>query len=263
VLVDSHCHLDLLDFDRLGLTSDEVVKSAKAAGVERILTIGINLTEAQRVIDIANKYDGVFSSVGLHPSEKVDIEPVESDYLALASNPKVVAIGEMGLDYYYNKEGFDNQRERFRRQIRVARQCHKPIIVHTRDAVEDTMMILRDEKATECGGVMHCFTEGAELARFALDLGFYISFSGIVTFKNAKNVQVVAKEVPLNRILIETDAPYLTPVPLRGKPNQPANVRFVAEYLAQLKDVPYETVCEQTTANFNTLFKIDANVDVK
>ncbi len=256
MLIDSHCHLDLLDLDRLGLSLDEIVASAKAIGVDRMLTIGINLSDAQRVIDIANRYEGVYSSVGLHPSEKVSIEPVESDYLCLATNPKVVAIGEMGLDYYYNKDGLDVQRDRFRCQIRVARQCQKPIIVHTRDAVEHTMQIMSEEKATECGGVMHCFTEGIELARFALDLGFYISFSGIVTFKNAKNVQAVAKEVPLDRILIETDSPYLTPVPLRGKPNKPEYVRFVAEYLAQLKGVSYDEVCSQTTRNFNRLFKL-------
>jgi TatD DNase family protein len=253
-LVDSHCHLDMLNLTKLGKTLDEVIIDSQSAGVGKILSIGVDLENAGKVIAIAERYDHVFASVGLHPSETVILEPLESDYLDLADSEKVVAIGETGLDYYYNKEGFDTQRERFRRQIRVARQLHKPIIVHTREAEEDTIEIMREEKAQECSGVMHCFTSSLTLAQQALDLGFYIAFSGIVTFKNAKNVQDVAKEVPLERLLIETDAPYLTPVPLRGKPNQPANVKFVAEYLAELKGVSFERLAQQTTENFQSLF---------
>ena len=256
MLVDSHCHLDLLDYDRLLQTEQEVVDAARTHQVERILSIGINLTDAQRVIDIAERHSGVVASVGLHPSEKVDHEPEEADYLRLAQHDKVVAIGETGLDYHYNSDGLDVQRERFRRQIRVARVLDKPIIVHTRAAVDDTIEIMRTEQADECKGVMHCFTETIEMARQALELGFYISFSGIVTFKNANNVREIAQYVPLERILIETDAPYLTPVPFRGKPNQPANVRYVAEFLAQLKQVPFEQLAKQTTKNFDTLFRL-------
>jgi TatD DNase family protein len=254
MLVDSHCHLDLLDFERLNKTQAEIIADAQAAGVDKILSIGINLTDAERVIAIAESHINVFASVGLHPSEKVSVEPEENDYIALAQHEKVIAIGETGLDFYYNDDGFEVQRERFRKQIRVGRALGKPIIVHTRDAVSDTIEIMQAEKADECLGVMHCFTESVEMAQQALDQGFYISFSGIVTFKNAENVKEVARYVPLDRILIETDAPYLTPVPLRGKPNQPANVRYVAEYLADLKQCDFDMVAEQTTQNFNTLF---------
>src|SRR3990167_4361457 len=174
----------------------------------------------------------------------------------LADHPKVVAIGETGLDYYYNKENLDNMRERFRLHIQAARQIKKPIIVHSRSAPDDTILILREEKAKMVGGVMHCFTEGGELAEQAMNLGFYISFSGIVTFKNAKNVVAVAEKVPLERLLIETDAPYLTPEPYRGKPNEPQYVKYVAERIAAIKNVPFETIATETTRNANTLFKI-------
>jgi TatD DNase family protein len=254
VLVDSHCHLDMLDYDKLGLDLDGVIAAAKAQGVERILTIGVDLQHAQRVIDIANQYDEVFASVGLHPSEKVDVEPTIEDFLPLATQSKVIAIGEMGLDYYYNDSGLENQRERFRQQIRLAREVNKPIIIHTRQAPEDTITIMREEGAEQVGGVMHCFTESIELAQQALELGFYISFSGIVTFKNAQNVRDVLDIVPLDRILVETDAPYLTPVPYRGKPNQPGHVSYVAAKVAELKQVDVETLASTTTANFQRCF---------
>jgi len=254
MIVDSHCHCDMLDLERLGMDLTEVMATAKAAGVERILTIGVDLEHARRVIAIAEQFDGVYASVGLHPSETVAQEPEETDFMPLASHPKVVAIGEMGLDYYYNESGLEHQQLRFRRQIRLAHQVRKPIIIHTRDAKEDTLTIMREEKAAEVGGVMHCFTEDYAMAKQAMDLGFYISFSGIVTFKNAKNVQEVAKKVPLEKMLIETDAPYLTPVPLRGKPNQPAHVKCVAEYLAELKQVPLAEVCRVTSDNACRLF---------
>ena len=254
MLVDSHCHLDMLDYDKLGLDLDGVIAAAKAQGVERILTIGVDLQHAQRVIDIANQYDEVFASVGLHPSEKVDVEPTIEDFLPLATQSKVIAIGEMGLDYYYNDSGLENQRERFRQQIRLAREVNKPIIIHTRQAPEDTITIMREEGAEQVGGVMHCFTESIELAQQALELGFYISFSGIVTFKNAQNVRDVLDIVPLDRILVETDAPYLTPVPYRGKPNQPGHVSYVAAKVAELKQVDVETLASTTTANFQRCF---------
>ncbi len=254
MLVDSHCHLDMLDYDKLGLDMDGVIEAAKAQGVERILTIGVDLQHAQRVIDIANQYEQVFASVGLHPSEKVDVEPTIDDFLPFATQAKVIAIGEMGLDYYYNDSGLENQRERFRQQIRLAREVNKPIIIHTRQAPEDTITIMREEGAEQVGGVMHCFTESIELAQQALELGFYISFSGIVTFKNAQNVRDVLDIVPLDRILVETDAPYLTPVPYRGKPNQPGHVSYVAAKVAELKQVDVETLASITTANFQRCF---------
>ena len=256
MLIDSHCHLDMLDFERLGMDLSAVLDNARVAGVEKIISIGVDLVNAQRVIGIAEAHDGVYASFGLHPSEAVQIEPKEKDYLQWAVHPRVVAVGEMGLDYYYNDSGLENQRTRFRRQIQVARQVNKPIIIHTRDAKEDTLAIMREERAEEVGGVMHCFTEDYDMAKQAMDLGFYISFSGIVTFKNAENVREVAAKVPLDRMLIETDAPYLTPVPKRGKPNQPAHVEHVARFLADFKCVSYEAVCEQTTTNAVKLFSL-------
>ncbi len=256
MIVDSHCHCDMLDLERLGLSLSEVVANAKSEGVERILTIGVDLKNAQRVITIAEQFEGVYASVGLHPSETVDHEPEEDDYLPFASHKKVVAIGEMGLDYYYNDDGHDNQQLRFRRQIRLAHKLQKPIIIHTRNAKQDTLAIMREENASAVGGVMHCFTEDYDMAKQAMDLGFYISFSGIVTFKNANNVREVAEKVPLEKMLIETDAPYLTPVPLRGKPNQPANVRRVAEFMADFKQVSFDEVCRITSENACRLFSL-------
>ncbi len=256
MLVDSHCHLDRLDHDRLGLTTDEVIAGAVAAGVNTILSVGIDLVTGQDVVALAQRYPQVYASVGLHPSEVVDVEPKREDYLALARHEKVIAMGEMGLDYYYNDSGLENQRQRFALQIQLARELNKPIIVHTRDAQEDTLAIMRAEQADTVGGVMHCFTESVEMAKAALDMGFYVSFSGIVTFKNAENVRDVARMVPLDRMLIETDAPYLTPVPKRGKPNQPENVKHVAEFLADMRGVSFAELASMTTDNFHRLFAL-------
>ena len=256
MLVDSHCHLDRLDLERLGLTMDEVIAHAASQGVTQILSVGIDLETAADVIAIAEQYPAVYASVGLHPSEQVEIEPDKAAYLQLACHEKVIAIGEMGLDYYYNDTGLENQRDRFARQIQVARELNKPIIVHTRDAQEDTIAIMRTEQADAVGGVMHCFTESVAMARQALDLGFYISFSGIVTFKNAENVREVARMVPMDRLLVETDSPYLTPVPLRGKPNQPANVKHVADFLADFRGESVAELVASTTRNFQRLFSL-------
>jgi TatD DNase family protein len=250
MLVDSHCHLNMLSGD-LG----EIIERAKSAGVETILCVSVDLETAPNVIKIAEEFKDVFASVGLHPSHKVDVEPTLQDYLTLADHPKVVAIGEMGLDYYYNKDNLDKMRDRFRTQIQVARKVNKPIIIHTRDAREDTLKIMEQEKASEVGGVMHCFTESWDMAEKAMAMGFYISFSGIVTFKNAKNVADVAKKVPIERILIETDAPYLTPVPFRGKPNGPQYVKYVADHIAELKNLSFDEVAKTTSGNFFELFK--------
>ena len=256
VLVDSHCHLDMLDLERLGMTLPEAIAFAKTEGVAKILSIGVDLANAPKVIAIAEKFDHVYASAGIHPSEKLDEEPTIDEYRVYAKHPKVVAIGETGLDYYYNDSGLEQQRKRFRLQIQLSRELKKPIIVHTRDAKEDTISIMREEQADEVGGVMHCFTEDYDMAKQALDLGFYISFSGIVTFKNAENVRDVARKVPLDRMLIETDAPYLTPTPFRGKPNQPARVRQVAEFLAELRGVEFDVLASITTNNFHQLFGI-------
>lgn len=255
MLVDSHCHLNMLNLDAYKGDLSALIEQAKSVGVEHILCVGVDIENAQAVIDIADQYEGVSASVGLHPSEKVKTEPSVEELVTLASHPKVVAIGETGLDYYYNDSGLDVMRERFRTHIKAALQLKKPIIIHSRNAHQDTIQIMREENASQVKGVMHCFTESWEMAQEAMKLGFFISFSGIVTFKNAANVAEVAKKVPLDCMLIETDAPYLTPVPYRGKPNEPQHVRFVAEHLAQLKQTTYETIAAQTTENFHALFK--------
>ena len=257
MLIDSHCHLDMLDCDRLGMDVGQILEAAKDQGVEKVITIGVDLVSASRVIDLARQYPQVSASFGLHPSESTKVEPSEEDYMSSAADPHVVAIGEMGLDYYYDFTDVALQQERFRRQIRVAREVKKPIIIHTRNAKVDTLNIMREEKALDVGGVMHCFTEDLDMAKQAMDLGFYISFSGIVTFKKAENVREVASQIPLDRMLVETDAPYLTPVPKRGKPNQPAHVKYVADFLADFKKIPKDLFYEKTYLNTQSLFKLD------
>lgn len=255
MLVDSHCHLNMLDLSPWDGSMDKVIATAQQHGVETFLCVAVDLETLPPVLAIAERYPQVWASAGLHPSNAVAAEPTLADYVRLAQHPKVVALGEMGLDYYYNKTHHAEMQARFRTQIRAAREVNKPIIVHTRDAREDTLTILREEQAAEVGGVMHCFTESLAMAEAAMELGFYISFSGIVTFNKAENVAEVARAVPLSRLLIETDAPYLTPVPFRGKPNAPEYVRFVAQRIAELKGVTVEEVARVTTDNFFQLFK--------
>lgn len=255
MLVDSHCHLNMLNLESFGGSLEHVLNAAEQAKVSAMLCVGVDLESVTSVLNIAERHPNVWASVGLHPSYAADSEPAIEDYIRLANHSKVIALGEMGLDYYYNKENLDVMRERFRRQIQAARQINKPIIVHSRDARKDTIRILQEERASEVGGVMHCFTESWEMAQQAIALGFYISFSGIVTFANAKNVAEVAKVVPLERMLIETDSPYLTPVPFRGKPNAPQYVTYVARRIAELKALSFEQVAKVTTENFFKLFK--------
>lgn len=255
-LVDSHCHLNMLNLEKYNGDLTRLIDAAAEQNVKKMLCIGVDLEHAQEVIDIAQKYENVYASFGVHPSEKYEIEPDIETLKQFATQAKVVAIGETGLDYYYNDSGLDVMRDRFRRHIQLARELKKPLIVHSRDAQQDTIRILTEEKANEVRGVMHCFTESWEMAEQAIALGFYISFSGIVTFKNAKNVQAVAQKVPLEKMLIETDAPYLTPDPYRGKPNEPQYVRFVAKKIAELKNVSEERVIETTTQNCVDLFAI-------
>jgi len=254
--VDSHCHLNMLELAPYQGDLGALIEQAKRVGVKHILCVGVDLQHAQEVIDIAERFTDVSASVGVHPSEKIAL--TRADLMAYAVHPKVIAIGETGLDYHYNETGLEEQRQRFRLHIEVAKALKKPLIIHTRDASEHTIQILREENAQQIGGVMHCFTENWEMAEQAMALNFYISFSGIVTFKNAAEVAEVAKKTPLDRILIETDAPYLTPVPHRGKkPNEPQYVCHVAERIAALKNLPLKQIAEQTTHNFYSLFKPD------
>jgi TatD DNase family protein len=255
-LVDSHCHLDRLDLTPHEGELTRALAHAKELGVGHMLCVSITLENFPTVLEIAKSYPHISASVGLHPDEQgVSHEPSADDLIALAADPKVVAIGETGLDYYRCTGEVEWQRERFRQHIRAAKKTGKPLIVHTRQAKDDTMKILREEDASSIGGVMHCFTEDWAMATDALDLNFYISFSGIVTFKNATTVQEVASKVPLDKMLIETDSPYLAPIPFRGKSNEPAYVRHVAEYIANMRGVTLEKLAEKTTDNFFQLFK--------
>lgn len=254
--VDSHCHLS---FDGLADRIDEVRDAMAKASVDRALVICTTLEEFERVHALATAHDNFWCSVGVHPDNEGVREPSVDDLVALSARPRVVAIGETGLDYYrLGGRSVDDmawQRERFRVHIRAARATGKPLVVHTRSASADTLAILREEGRGEAAGVFHCFTETAEVARAALDLGFYISFSGILTFRNAEDLRQVARFVPLDRLLIETDSPYLAPVPHRGKPNQPAYVPFVAQQLAQLRQTEVGAIAAATSANFERLFR--------
>ncbi|MBL8383864.1 MAG: TatD family hydrolase [Burkholderiales bacterium] len=251
MFVDSHCHIDFPELhDRL----PELLASMSRNRVTHALCAAVNLEHLPRVLATAAAHANIFASVGVHPDYPDVTEPDVATLVALARHPRVVAIGETGLDYYRLQGDLDWQRERFRVHIRAARACALPLIVHTRAASADTLAIMRDEGADAAGGVMHCFTESMEVARAALDLGFFISFSGIVTFKNARDLKDVARAVPLDRLLIETDSPYLAPVPHRGRTNEPGFVPHVAEEIARLHGVSLEQVAAATTSNFFTLF---------
>lgn len=252
MLVDSHCHLDFPD---LAGRLPDVLTRMQDNGVGVALCIGVNLEDFPRVLAVAEKDSRLFATVGVHPEYTDVVEPSAAQLIELAAHPKVVAIGETGLDYYWQKDKPEWQRERFRTHIRAAKSCNKPLVVHTRESAVDTLRLLREEGADTVGGVMHCFTEDWAVASEALDLGFYLSFSGIVTFKNATVVKEVAQKCPLDRLLVETDSPYLAPVPYRGKPNEPAYVLHVAEEIACLRGLTLEHVVEATTDNFFTLFK--------
>lgn len=251
-LVDSHCHLN---FEPLRDHLPQILQNAYDNGVGHMLCVAVNMEKLFEVISIAREHPRVFASVGVHPDEQHGHDPSVDELVRLASQDRVVAIGETGLDYYRIRGDMTWQQERFRRHIRAARACGKPLIVHTRSAAIDTLRILREEAAEQVGGVMHCFTEDWETARQALDLGFYISFSGIVTFRTAEALRGVAKQVPEDRLLVETDAPYLAPVPYRGKTNEPALVRHTANALAEIRELAPEHLAEVTTRNFFTLFK--------
>ncbi len=254
MLVDSHCHIPLLGKE---MEISEVISSAKALGVEHMLCVSVDLETYPEILRLAEKYERIYASVGVHPNSSMQEEVSRETLVELASNDHVIAIGETGLDYFRSEGDLEWQRERFRTHIRAAKSVNKPLIIHNRNVGEDITRILKEEGAEEVGGVMHCFVENWETAQKAMEMNFYISFSGIVTFKNAKEVQEVAKQVPLERMLVETDSPYLTPVPYRGKPNQPGYTRYVAEFIAKLKGISFEQVAEQTSANFFSLFNIN------
>lgn len=255
-IVDSHCHLDALDYEGIHRSVDEVVEKAKSRGVKHLLSIGVTLNRFEKMRESLMHREDVSFACGVHP---LDLDDECFDYerlLCLAADPKVIAIGEIGLDYYYSEESKSIQQAVFAQQIQAANQLNKPVIIHTRQAREDTIAILREYEAQKCGGVLHCFTENQWMAEQALDLGFYISISGIITFKNAEALREVVRTVPLDRLLVETDSPYLAPVPYRGKENQPAYVREVCEYVAALKGISGEEFAQITTQNFERLFKI-------
>lgn len=256
MFIDSHCHIDFPDFNE-GLAP--LLANMRSADVDAALCVSVNLENFPRVLAAAEAYPNVYASVGVHPDHDEGREPDVAELVALAAHPRVVAIGETGLDYYrMAREAVDWQRARFRTHIRAARQAAKPLIIHTRNAADDTLAIMAEEGAERAGGVMHCFTESWSVAEAALAMGFYISFSGIVSFKSAKDLKEVARRVPLERMLIETDSPYLAPMPHRGKRNEPAYVRHVAEEIASLRGIALERVGEVTSRNFHDLFRIAA-----
>jgi TatD DNase family protein len=255
--IDSHCHINFPDF---AARLPEIFGKMAENKVSHALCVSVDLPDFPQVLALAEQYPNVYASVGVHPDYEDTPEPDVAQLVKLADHPRIVAIGETGLDYYRLQGDLEWQRERFRIHIRASRETGKPLIIHTRSASEDTIRILREEGASPqaggAAGVMHCFTESQEVADAAIELGFYISFSGIVTFKSAKDLQQVARTIPLERMLIETDSPYLAPVPFRGKTNEPGYVRHVGEFIADLRGIPADEVARQTSANFFKLFGI-------
>ena len=231
-----------------------ILDVALANGVEHMLCVSVALESFPDILNLAGQYDCISASVGVHPNTETDAEPSVHELAELADDSNIIGIGETGLDYFRSQGDLDWQRQRFRTHIKAALLAEKPLIIHSREAKQDVIKIITEEGADEVGGVMHCFVDDWQTAQLAMALNFYISFSGIVTFKNAQDLKEVAKLVPLNRMLVETDSPYLAPVPFRGKQNQPAYVRHVAEHIAELRDVPIETIAQATTENFYSLF---------
>jgi len=256
MLIDSHCHLDRIDLEPYQNDFACFMHEADRQNIEHMLCIAIDLESYPAMFDLVSAYSKISLTVGVHPNVQDGKDPDADELIALGGQDKIIGIGETGLDYFRLKGDLEWQRERFRNHIRAARLCRKPLIIHTREAAQDTIRIMREEGADKAGGVMHCFTESWAVAEAALDLGFYISFSGIVTFKNATALKEVARRVPLERMLIETDSPYLAPVPHRGKTNQPGLVIHVAEEIAKLRGVPFDQVATVTTNNFFNLFNI-------
>jgi TatD DNase family protein len=254
MLIDSHCHLDMLDLTGTDGSLQPYLDAARSNGIEHMLCVAVNFEDWPRMCAKVRDYPEVSVSVGVHPDHADCHEPTVAELVARARETGVVAIGETGLDYYHGEVDLEWQRERFRTHIRAARASRKPLVIHTRAAADDTLRIMREEKAGEAGGVMHCFTESLAVAEAAIELGFYISFSGIVTFKNAAALREIAAAIPLERMLIETDSPYLAPVPHRGQTNQPGFVKHVAEEIARVRGLTAEAVGEATSENFFRLF---------
>jgi TatD DNase family protein len=254
MLIDSHCHLNMLDLAPFDGSLKNVIDAAKKEGIEKILCIGTNQEDLPHVLNCANQFENVYATVGMHPCDSEKNQLTTAEIIALASKPKVVGIGETGLDYHYDNSDRDIQKESFRKHIQAAIELNLPVVIHSRAAQEDTLKILKEEGIEKCGAVLHCFTESWDMAKEALDMGLYISISGIVTFKNAHQVKDVASRVPMDRLLVETDAPFLAPVPYRGKPNYPAYVRDVAVYVAAMRGIPFDEFAKQTTDNFYSLF---------
>lgn len=253
MFIDSHCHLN---FPGLSEDMDSLLANMSVNQVSHALCVSVDLSTFPDVLALAVQHDNLYASVGVHPDYELEAEPSQAELVRLAQHPKVIAIGETGLDYYRLTGNLDWQRERFRTHIRAAKECDKPLIIHTRSAASDTLRIMSEEDAGKTGGVMHCFTENLEVANAAIELGLYISFSGILTFKNATQIKEVAQNIPLEKILIETDSPYLAPTPYRGKTNQPAYVKHVAEEIAKLRNITLDEVGETTSNNFNQLFHL-------
>ena len=255
MFIDSHCHLDRLNLSLYDDNLDNVIEAAKAVKVDKMLCVSVTLADFPAMAEKTAKFDNVMLTCGTHPLNQEDEVNTEA-LLTLSKNERVIAIGETGLDYHYAPETKALQLDSFKKHIQVAKQLNKPLIIHTRDAQEDTLALLREEKAASVGGILHCFTETWDMAEQAIELGFYISFSGIVTFKNASALREVAAKVPDDKILIETDAPYLAPVPHRGKENQPAYVVEVAKHLASIRGQSVEEIARLSTENFNRLFNL-------
>ncbi|MBQ4850051.1 TatD family hydrolase [Pseudoalteromonas sp. MMG012] len=261
MIVDSHCHLDRLDFDKLGQDLPEILQAARARQVEHFLCVSVTLEQFPNMLATILPYKDISASCGVHPLDQKD-QLDKALLRTLASHERVVAVGETGLDYYYAKDTHKVQQDSFVGHIEVANELNKPLIIHTRDAREDTISLMKSHNAERCGGVLHCFTEDWDMAKKAIDMGFYISISGIVTFKNAIELKEVVKQLPLDRLLIETDSPYLAPVPYRGKTNQPAYVQDVGYYIADLKGLPFKSLADATTENFYRLFNLASKVNV-
>lgn len=254
MLVDSHCHLDRLKLDKYDGHLPSAIEAATESGVEKLLCVGISLENREAVVRIAEDFDQVYASVGVHPLDvKAGLASVDQ-LVDWSKHPKVVALGESGLDYYYSKDDQSEQQKSFSIHLQAAKEAELPLIVHTRSARQDTLDLIQEHGCLESAGVLHCFTESWEMAKAAMDMNYYVSLSGIVTFKNAEELRDVAKKMPMDRLLVETDSPYLAPVPYRGKPNEPAYVRQVAEFLAELKGIDYERFVETTGENFHRLF---------
>ncbi|MCG7949245.1 MAG: TatD family hydrolase [Candidatus Thiodiazotropha taylori] len=258
MLVDSHCHLDRVALDHYANDFGQFVASTLDRGISHMLCVSIDLESWPSMVSLVESYPQISVSVGVHPNDRERHDPNPAELVELAKHHKVVAIGETGLDYFHGKGDLEWQRKRFRQHIEAAKQADLPLIIHTRDAREDTLSIMQSQGADQAGGVMHCFTENWSMAERALEMGFFISFSGIITFKNAADLREVVKQVPIQQLLIETDSPYLAPVPYRGKPNQPIYVHQVAECVAEIKGLSVDEVAAQTTENYYRCFPLAA-----